>query len=102
MLDSFFFFEAILQNFTESTGLKANYSKSMMIPINVAEDKFDLLAQSFGCSKGSLPFTYLGLPLSLYKPTVADFWPLVNRCERRLVSTSNFLSEARRLEPRTC
>jgi len=29
---------------------------------------------------------------------VADFWPLVNRCGRRLVSTSNFLSEAGRLQ----
>jgi hypothetical protein len=69
-----------------------------MIPVNVFEERFDILAQTFGCSKGTLPFTYLGLPLSLYKPSVADFWPLVNKCERRLVSTSNYLSEAGRLQ----
>lgn len=46
----------------------------------------------------SLPFTYLGLPLCLTKPTVVDFWPLVSKGERRLSSISAFLSQARRLE----
>ena len=69
-----------------------------MVPINVQQDKFDELAISFGCAKGTLPFTYLGLPLSISKPTVADFKPLVNKCERRLISISSFLSQAGRLE----
>lgn len=29
---------------------------------------------------------------------MADFWPIVNRCERRLIHTSAFLNEAGRLE----
>jgi hypothetical protein len=41
---------------------------------------------------------YLGLPLGLTKPKVEDFMPLVNRCERRLVSTSLFLSQAGKLQ----
>ena len=69
-----------------------------MVPINVSEEKMDLLSRTFGFSKGSLPFTYLGLPLRLTKPKVEEFLPLVNRCERRLVSTSSFLSQAGRLE----
>ena len=69
-----------------------------MVPINVSEEKMDLLSRTFGFSKGSLPFTYLGLPLRLSKPKVKEFLPLVNRCERRLVSTSSFLSQAGRLE----
>lgn len=93
-----FFLKALLNSFAEFTGLKVNYSKSMMVPINIAADRFDILANTFGCSKGTLPFTYLGLPLSLAKPTVADFWPLVSPCERRLVNTSVFLSQAGRLE----
>lgn len=44
-----------------------------MVPINIAEDKFDISANTFGCSTSSLPFTYLGLPLCLTKLTVADF-----------------------------
>jgi hypothetical protein len=64
----------------------------------MADKKLDFLARTFGCSKGSLPFTYLGLPLGLTKPLVQDFLPLVNKCERRLASTSMFLSQAGRLQ----
>lgn len=96
--DQLIFLKNLLNKFGESTGLKVNYEKSSMVPINVDEQKFSDLAATFGCSKGSLPFTYLGLPLSITKPTVADFWPLVTKCERRLVSVSSFISQADRLE----
>jgi len=76
---TFFFLKAILNSFAESTGSKVNYAKSMMVPFNVNEQKLNILANTFGCSIGSLPFTYLGLPLSITKPTVADFWPLVSK-----------------------
>jgi hypothetical protein len=81
-----------------STGLKINFNKSMMVPINVSEAKLDLLARTFGCSKGALPFTYLGLPLGTTKPVIQDFLPLVGRCERRLAGVSMFLSQAGRLQ----
>jgi hypothetical protein len=69
-----------------------------MVPINISDNRIQLLATTFGCSKGTLPFTCLGLPLSITKPTDADFWPLVTKCERRLVNVSSFLSQAGRLE----
>jgi len=47
-----FFLKTILQNFCESTRLKVNYSKSMMLPINVNGEKLDMLSRTFGCSKG--------------------------------------------------
>ena len=81
-----FFLKAILNTFVESTSLKVNYSKSMMVLVNVSEQRLQHLANTFGCSTSSLPFTYLGLPLSLTKTTIADFWPLVSKCERRLVN----------------
>ena len=88
----------ILQIFSAYTGLKVNYSKSMLVPINLEESESVNLAQSFGCSTGSLPFTYLGLPLGLSKPKLADFLPMVNKCEKRLSCTIAFLSQAGRLE----
>ena len=88
----------ILSSLADSSGLQVNFDESMMVPLNVSEERLDILASTFGCSKGSLPFTYLGLPLGLTKPSVADFWPLVSKCERRLVAFSSFLSEAGRLE----
>lgn len=79
-----FFLKTMLQNFTASTGLRVNYSKSLMLPINIDEQRLDLLAMTFGCSKRTLPFTYLGLPLGTTKPKIVDYLPLINKCERRL------------------
>jgi len=70
-----------------------------MVPINISEEKLDRLSRTFCCSKGSLPFTYLGLPLSLAKPKLDDFLPVVNKFESRLANISSFLSQAGRLEP---
>ena len=80
----------LLQEFSNSTWLMVYYSKSMLVPVNVEENRTSLLAQLFGCVVGSLPFTYLGLPLGLTKPKVNDFLPLVIKCERRLAFTSSF------------
>lgn len=90
--------KGLLQDFSHSTSLKVKYSKSMLVPINVEENKTAMLAQSFGCIVGTLPFTYLGLPLGLTKPKVIDFLQLVTRCQRRLAYTSAFLSQGGRLE----
>lgn len=92
------FLKSIINTFSEATGLMVNLKKSMMLSINISEARLDLLARTFGCSKGSFPFTYLGLPMGLTKPAVQDFLPLVNKCEARLGSVSTFLSQAGRLE----
>lgn len=84
--------KGLLHTFALSTGLKVNYHKSSIIPINVPEEKVPLLAGVFGCQVGSMPFTYLGLPLDTTRPTVQDFSPLVDRVERRLTSSASFLS----------
>jgi hypothetical protein len=90
--------KALLNTFAAFTGLKANYLKSNIYPINVDHHKMEVLAQTFGCCIGSYPFTYLGLPLGPNKPNVDGMFPLVQRIERRLVSTSDFLTWASRLE----
>lgn len=97
-VNQLFFLKSLLNSFSLSTGLKINFNKSMMIPINVSEEKLDVLARTFGCSKGNLPFTYLGLPLSIDRPRTQDFLPLVSKCERRLTGVSSFLNQAGRLQ----
>jgi hypothetical protein len=52
------FLKTLLQSFAKSTGLKVNYAKSMMIPVNISEERLEILEQTFGSSKGSLPFTF--------------------------------------------
>jgi retron-type reverse transcriptase len=63
-----FFLKAMLNSFADSTGLHVNYHKSNIYPINVSEQKMTVLANTFHCKVGSLPFTYLGLPLGLKNP----------------------------------
>ena len=62
-----FFLKSLLNTFAESTGLKVNFSKSSMFSINVTETTMINLAAVLGCQTGSLPFTYLGLPMGTTK-----------------------------------
>jgi hypothetical protein len=89
---------AILNTFAASTDLKVNYAKSNMFPINVSQERLQYLVATFNCQLGSFPFTNLGLPLSMNKPSVQDCMPLVTRIERRLVNTSNFLTQGGKLQ----
>ena len=88
----------ILSLFSASTGLKVNYNKSSTIPVNVPTNKLNDLAAAFECQVGSMPFTYLGLPMGTTKPRFEDLTPLMDRVERRLVSCSSFLSYSGRLQ----
>lgn len=92
MIRFFFSLRSLLNSFSMSTGLRVNFNKSMMIPINVSDERLEILARTFGCSKGSLP--YLGLPLSIARPRAQDFLLIVKRCEKRLAGMSSFLNQA--------
>jgi hypothetical protein len=59
----------LMHTFSASTWLKVNYNKSVMVPLNLDEGKLNDLANAFGFQTGSLPFTYLGLPLGNTKPS---------------------------------
>ena len=88
----------LLAQFSDSTGLKVNYHKSSMVPINVSSSKLDDLANAFGCQVASMPFTYLGLPMGTTKPKMEDLTPLMDRVERKLSSCPTFLSYSGRLQ----
>jgi hypothetical protein len=42
----------ILSTFASDTGLKVNYDKSIMLPINISQERLDLLANTFQCQAG--------------------------------------------------
>lgn len=92
-----FSLKGILNTFIESTGLKVNFDKSQMIPVNVLQTKMEILPRTFGCQQGSLLFTYLGLPLGTCKPKILDFFPLIQRIDRRLTGYATYLSIGGRL-----
>jgi hypothetical protein len=58
----------ILNKISVSSGLVVNFHKSCLVPINISSERASSLVQSFGCTIGSFPFTYLGLPMGLTKP----------------------------------
>jgi len=93
-----FTLKGLLESFAQSTGLRVNYNKSCLVPLNLFDNKAHLLAGAFGCKIESLPFTYLGLPLGTTKPRVDHFEPLMSKTERKLTTTSNFLTHAGRLQ----
>lgn len=82
----------LLLHFAAYTGLRVNYAKSTVISINTPEHKMQHLSSLLGCHIGSLPLSYLGLPLSIHKPKTEDFLPLLKRIETRLMGCSTLLS----------
>jgi hypothetical protein len=58
--------------------------------ISVTEEKGQHLAHTFRCEVGKMPFTYLGLPLGITKPTIQDFSHLVSKIENRLNGSVDF------------
>jgi hypothetical protein len=83
----------VLNKFSKSTRLQINFDKSLMIPINVEEDRVNSLSELFGCQLGKMSFTYLGLPLATTRPMITELSLLVCRLERKLSSSSRFLSQ---------
>jgi hypothetical protein len=73
-------------------GLKVNYSKSFLVPINLDNDKVQHLANIMGCQVGTLPFTYLGLPLGTTRYSVEEFSSLLTRIEKRMMGLNKLLS----------
>ena len=82
--------KSLLADFGRATGLHVNYAKSCIMPINISADRLHALADTFGCSVGSLPFAYLGLPLGTTRPTMHDLTPLMSQIERRLNASARF------------
>jgi hypothetical protein len=93
-----FFLKVLLNSYETASGLKVNYRKSQMMPINVSPEKMQHLANTFGCQIGTLPFTYLGLPMGTTKPRIDDLLPIMDRVERRLSACSTWLSYSGRLQ----
>jgi hypothetical protein len=88
----------LIESFAHATGLRVNYAKSSLYSLNISDQHLALLADTFSCSIGQLPFTYLGLPLGTTKPTVEDLSPLVGLVEKRLNASARFLGYGGRLE----
>ncbi|KAJ3703362.1 hypothetical protein LUZ61_007067 [Rhynchospora tenuis] len=88
-----------LDLFSSISGLRINFAKSSLVPLNLDTHTLQQIEQVFNCYSSSLPLTYLGLPLTSRKPDRACFQPLFEKLQRRLASwKSKLLSRAGRLQ----
>ncbi|KAK1677490.1 hypothetical protein QYE76_038338 [Lolium multiflorum] len=76
--------KCILDEFSTATGLTINFHKSTFVPIKTDPDTALTIANTFGYAISSFPQTYLGLPLSTYKMSFADFAPIINKTGMRI------------------
>ena len=88
----------MLHIFQQSTGLKVNFGKSSMVPLNIEPPEAQRLSSILGCKLEQLPFTYLGLPLGTTRPKIIDLMPLVDSVERRLFVSCAMLNQGSRLQ----
>lgn len=75
---------ALLDDFTEASGLRVNFSKTSAHLIRCSEEQGALVHRILGCAIGPFPCTYLGLPLTLCKPSAGQLACLVEKVEKRL------------------
>nr|KAJ0209562.1 hypothetical protein LSAT_V11C400208020 [Lactuca sativa] len=74
----------ILRCFELSSGLKINMSKSKLYGFGVQNCELELVAHSFNCSIGSLPFTYLRLPVGASMAQVTHWKPIIEKFQAKL------------------
>jgi hypothetical protein len=79
----------LLDDFADATGLKINYNKSTMVPINVSSTTSNELQALLGCKLETFPQTYLGLPLSTTKLNISAFSPLIGKADKHLAGWQN-------------
>jgi len=69
----------LLDMFGHVSGLRTNLSKSSVSPIHCSDEELSLTANILSCTIKAFPCTYLGLPLTIGKPTKEVLLPLVDR-----------------------
>ncbi|PSS08274.1 Endonuclease [Actinidia chinensis var. chinensis] len=74
----------ILRCFELLSGLKINFSKSVLVGVNISVLKTQECAELLKCKSGELPFSYLGLPLGADPSRIATWQPVVERFKKRL------------------
>jgi hypothetical protein len=75
---------AIVEDFGVASGLCTNLAKCSIHPIRCSPEQVTLARDILGCEVGSLPFRYLGLPLSIRKVSAAQLQPVVDNAMRRV------------------
>jgi len=74
----------VLLLFQALSGLKVNFSKSLLVGTNVAPSWLNEAAMVLNCKVGVIPFMYLGLPIGGNARRLSFWEPLLKRFKSRL------------------
>ena len=87
----------LLLSFQAVTGLKVNVHKSEMVPIGEVDD-VQALADILGCRVGTLPISYLGMPLGALHNSPSIWNPILEKIGQKLAGWKKlYLSKGGRL-----
>jgi hypothetical protein len=81
--------KALLKGFEFASGLKVNFLKSSIIGINVENHFMETACIFLNCSRGVVPFKYLGLPVGTNPRRMATWAPMVEKVRSKLNSWGN-------------
>jgi hypothetical protein len=70
--------------FEKLSGMRINYHKSDLTPINLSEEEVQDYAKIFCCKIGNFSFTILGVPLHHDKLRREDIQPIIDKILRRI------------------
>ncbi|KAM0041794.1 putative RNA-directed DNA polymerase [Helianthus debilis subsp. tardiflorus] len=76
----------ILRCFHLTSGLKVNFFKSKVFGVGVGEPEVKDMARFLRCEPGSLPFSFLGLPVATGMGRSVNWGPVLDRLKSRLNS----------------
>jgi mannosylglycoprotein endo-beta-mannosidase len=74
----------VLTCFEHVSGMKVNYNKSKLVPLNLEPDEAKNFKKIFDCSEGSFPIKYLGVLLHYDKLRKEDLQPIIDKILKRI------------------
>ncbi|KAJ0522647.1 putative RNA-directed DNA polymerase [Helianthus annuus] len=74
----------LLRCFFLTSGLKVNLKKSSLYGVGVEDTHVQLMSNMMGCTKGALPFKYLGLQVGANMNLIKNWDPVLEVFKRRL------------------
>ncbi|WVZ94088.1 hypothetical protein U9M48_040025 [Paspalum notatum var. saurae] len=74
----------LLECFGHVSRLRCNLSKSAATPIQCSEEDIALVSTELSCAVATFPCTYLGIPLTIHKPSKSVLLPLVDKVANKL------------------
>jgi hypothetical protein len=98
-MDSIRNLKGVLMLFETVSGMRINFYKCELIPMNLEEERTHEIAHVLNCPIGALPFKYLGVPIHFEKLKREDIQPLVDKLLKRMAGwRGKLLAYSSRLE----